>query len=161
MILSDFEIIRPPYETSQEKTLDWLIDAHTESERQKGHPDLALFRKELSEKLWHIGCKPEWIAKRGHITPDYLHKNWEEMEIFRLTQFPEGMNLSFRSQHFEKHVDQIFETYYGEKSSPPDDLIHVSCTGYVSPSGAQKIASKRNWGLKTTVTHAYHMGCYG
>jgi predicted naringenin-chalcone synthase len=36
----------------------------------------------------------------------------------------------------------------------------VSCTGYVSPSGAQKIASIHNWGSQTTITHAYHMGCY-
>src|SRR5262249_30870614 len=45
--------------------------------------------------------------------------------------------------------------------SPPDDLIHVTCTGYASPSGAQKLVAARGWGETTTVTHAYHMGCYG
>jgi predicted naringenin-chalcone synthase len=40
----------------------------------------------------------------------------------------------------------------------PDDLIHVTCTGYVSPSGGQKLVAARGW--PTRVTHAYHMGCY-
>ena len=83
------------------------------------------------------------------------------MEIYRLTEFPEGMPISTRLQHFEKVTDSIFEAYYPETAIPPNDLIHVSCTGYVSPSGAQKIVSKRNWGSRTVVTHAYHMGCYG
>ena len=36
----------------------------------------------------------------------------------------------------------------------------MTCTGYVAPSPAQKIVSKRGQGEKTVVTHAYHMGCY-
>jgi predicted naringenin-chalcone synthase len=83
------------------------------------------------------------------------------MEIYQLTQICTGKNLSFRSKCFEQFVDLIFESYYPENSLAPDEMIHVSCTGYVSPSGAQKIVSKRNWGSQTTVTHAYHMGCYG
>jgi predicted naringenin-chalcone synthase len=43
---------------------------------------------------------------------------------------------------------------------PPDDLVHVTCTGYVSPSGAQRVVSAKGWGDRTRVTHAYHMGCY-
>lgn len=41
----------------------------------------------------------------------------------------------------------------------PDDLFHVSCTGYVSPSTAQQFASESGW-CTTRVTHLYHMGCY-
>ncbi len=160
MLLTDFQILRPPYETSQEATLEWLIDAHVFAEKIKNHPDLPSFRKTLTDKLWHIGCKPDRIAKRGHVTPDYLHKNWEEMEVYRLNQDTSGENLSVRSKFFEEYTTHVFEKFYPEESLPPNDLIHVSCTGYVSPSGAQKIVSLKNWGAQTTVTHAYHMGCY-
>ncbi len=36
----------------------------------------------------------------------------------------------------------------------------MTCTGYVSPSGAQRIVAHRGFGKRSTVTHAYHMGCY-
>ena len=158
-LIHDFQILRPPHETEQEKTLHWLTDAHAESEKRKGNLD-PTFRDLIREKLWHVGCKPDRIAKRGHILSDYLHRDWEKMEIYCLNETAKGRDLSFRSKHFEEYTDQIFEQYYPENGIPPEDLIHVSCTGYVSPSGAQKIISKRNWGSQTMATHAYHMGCY-
>jgi predicted naringenin-chalcone synthase len=57
-------------------------------------------------------------------------------------------------------VDDYFENAYSADDTPPGDLIHVTCTGYVSPSGAQKLVARRGWGATTRVTHAYHMGCY-
>lgn len=163
MLLSDFQLIRPTYETSQAETLDWMVDAHARAESAKGlsEEEATVFRQALKEKIWHVGCKPDRIEKRGHILADYRHRDWDRMDIYRLNESPSGKDLSARNKIFESHVDGIFERYYPEESSAPDDLIHVSCTGYVSPSGAQKIASKRNWGMRTTVTHAYHMGCYG
>lgn len=166
MILSEFESIRPAYEAMQEETLEWLVQAHTASEAKQlclemSHPKIAQFRKELREKLWHVGCKPDAVKKRGHVLSDYLHCDWKTMQVFCLNQAPEGANLGRRSAVYEVHADRIFEQFYPTPHSPPADLIHVTCTGYVSPSGAQKIVSLRGWGEKTTVTHAYHMGCYG
>lgn len=155
MLLTDFQIIRPSFETRQEETLNWLVEAHTKAEGNEQ------FRASLKEKLWHVGCKPDRIEKRGHILADFLHRDWDKMEVYRLNDSPTGENLSVRAKIFEYEVDKVFETYYPEEAAAPDDLIHVSCTGYVSPSGAQKIVSKRQWGERTTVTHAYHMGCYG
>lgn len=155
MYLVDFQIIRPRYESLQEETFDWLIDAHVKAENNEG------FRETVREKLWHVGCKPDRIAKRGHVLPDFLHRNWEQMRIYRLHERPEGLDLSARAKVYQEEVEAIFEEYYPLDANAPENLIHVSCTGYVSPSGAQKIVSKRNWGEKTTVTHAYHMGCYG
>lgn len=57
-------------------------------------------------------------------------------------------------------METIFEKFYPEGSCFPQDIIHVSCTGYVAPSGGQKLVAKRKAGSKTIVTHAYHMGCY-
>ena len=154
--LSQFHLIRPPFESSQEETFAWLIDAHCHAEEKKGmnREESLSFREKLMETLWRVGCKPGAIKKRGHVSSDFLHRNWDEMELF-------GKNLTDRSQCFTKHADLLFEAYYPDELASPDHLIHVTCTGYVSPSGAQKIVSKRNWGNQTTVTHAYHMGCYG
>ncbi|MBI5273136.1 MAG: naringenin-chalcone synthase [Chlamydiia bacterium] len=161
--LSKFQSIRPSYETTQKETLDWLLDAHVQAEKTKGmrERELTQFRESLKERLWRVGCKPDRIAKRGHVLRDYLHRNWDQMEIYRLNHLPGGENLSVRAGYYGKHVEKVFEEYYTETTLPPSDLIHVSCTGYLSPSGAQKIVSKRRWNKQTTVTHAYHMGCYG
>jgi predicted naringenin-chalcone synthase len=155
MLLTDFQMIRPRFEKSQAETLDWLVEAHVKAEGTEA------FRETVKAKLWHVGCKPDRIAKRGHVLADFNHLDWNEMEVYRLHEHPTGKDLSTRAKIFSREVDQIFEQYYPENALAPDDLIHVSCTGYVSPSGAQKIVSKRGWGQLTTVTHAYHMGCYG
>jgi predicted naringenin-chalcone synthase len=53
-----------------------------------------------------------------------------------------------------------FERLYAVEESPPDELIHVSCSGYLSPSPAQRYLAARRW-CDTGVLHSYHMGCYG
>ena len=163
VLLTNFNSMRPPFETTQADTFDWLIEAHCQAERKKGLEDskLTFFRKTLEETFWRVACNPGAIEKRGHILPDFLHQDWEKMKIYRLFDSPQGEGLSKRAQKFEEYVESVFDTYYPENCNPPNEIIHVSCTGYVSPSGAQALVSKRNWGMHTTVTHAYHMGCYG
>jgi len=163
MLLSNFQQIRPPFESSQEDTLNWCVAAHAQAEKMKGKSEAEVerFRTEIAERMWHVGCKPDRIGKRGHILEDFLHRDWGRMAIYRLEERAEGLGLDERVKQYGRHVDGIFEQFYEGVVKGPDDLIHVTCTGYLSPSGAQKIVSKRNWGEQTTVTHAYHMGCYG
>jgi len=151
--LSNFQVIRPPHESSQQATLDWLIAAHTEAERQvKDCPvHVGSFEESIRERLLRVGCKPNTIFARGHITEDYLHRDWPKMEI-------PFASLAARMKRFDQHADQVLEAFY-ESGSAPDDLIHTTCTGYLAPSAAQKLVSKKNWS-DTTITHAYHMGCY-
>ena len=163
--LSHFQTIRPSFESSQEHILEWLLAAHTKAEattrQQDIHsPQINRFHEELKEKLHRVSCKPDTIFRRGHEIKDFLHKNWSGMELYRLEELPQGEGLGKRNQLYAAIVDGIFERYYPEQSAPPHDLIHVSCTGYASPSGAQKIVAKRNWGKQTMIAHAYHMGCY-
>ncbi len=163
MILSDFHSIRPPHETSQQESLDWFIAAHTQAERTlgKNEEELALFKVSFEERINKVACKPDRIAKRGHILSDFLHRNWDEMSVYRLKEMASGKGLDVRVREYSTFSDRVFEEFYHEIHQAPDDLIHVTCTGYVSPSGAQKLVSKKGWGQSTTVTHAYHMGCYG
>jgi len=159
--LTDFLILRPKYETFQEKGLEWLAKAHAKTEKSKQpDADIDQLYHDFLKLFLHFGCKPEHIHQRGHELPDFLHHDWPSMEIFRLDQSILGTGLRKRQEFHDIATDAIFEKYYPDNSQPPAHLIHVSCTGYSSPSSAQKIVSKRNWGNQTLVTHAYHMGCY-
>ncbi|MFI0477580.1 MAG: 3-oxoacyl-[acyl-carrier-protein] synthase III C-terminal domain-containing protein [Candidatus Rhabdochlamydia sp.] len=160
--MSQFEIIRPTYESSQEETLNWLIQAHTQSEaytQGKQAEQIQPFTLNLKQKLDHVACKPNRISKRGHVLSDFLHTEWEKMKVYRLEESSFGVDLTTRSKIFSDQVEAAFEQFYPESATSPDHLIHVTCTGYVSPSGGQKMVSQRGWGEKTVVSHVYHMGC--
>ncbi|GAB3374582.1 beta-ketoacyl-[acyl-carrier-protein] synthase family protein [Azotobacter armeniacus] len=73
---------------------------------------------------------------------------------------PRGAGLQTRHESFAKVVDQALERMFEDTATAPDDLIHVTCSGYLAPSPVERMAAKREW-FETTVTHSYHMGCYG
>jgi predicted naringenin-chalcone synthase len=75
-------------------------------------------------------------------------------------RIPTGEALDARMTLFEETALAAFEKAYDGETVPPDDIVHVSCSGYVSPSPPQMFLSGRSW-LNTGVTHSYHMGCYG
>ena len=160
--LSAFKILRPKYEQEQKAILEWLAKAHTQSSFSKSHSngeEALNFKTQIYETLQRIGLGPGKIEKRGVHCKDFLHESWEDMEIFKLSDFPRGLSLEKRMHFFSESVEEIFHSFYLDKDLPPH-LIHVTCTGYSSPSGAQKLVSKRS-SLKTVVTNAFHMGCYG
>jgi predicted naringenin-chalcone synthase len=157
--LTDFSILRPPYEGSQEELLHWLIKAHTEAEAMQSTNLSPTFSTELQNQLFKIGLGEGKPKKRGYHLRDFALERRDEMSIFHLKDNPCGEGQSARSAYFDSAVTAVFEELYPEGASFPDHLIHVTCTGYVSPSGAQKIAALRG-ASATTITHAYHMGCY-
>ncbi|MGE5196296.1 MAG: 3-oxoacyl-[acyl-carrier-protein] synthase III C-terminal domain-containing protein [Anaerolineae bacterium] len=165
--LLDFQSIRPRYETSQESILEWIALAHAKAESfslksswHEEHPAYLEFYREIKQRLFQIGLGANKIQKRGIELPDIFHRLWQTMQIYNLNVSSHGAGLKERSCFFGKTVDEIFERFYPLETPLPDHLVHVTCTGYVAPSGAQKIVSKRSSGAKTYVTHAYHMGCY-
>jgi len=142
-VLSDFRILRPRFESSQERTLEWLSEAH----RRAGAGPL------VSKLIRRYACSTQAIARRGFEVEDYAHERWEEMPLLQA-------GFGARSEFFQRTVDGIFERFYREDEVPPQDLLHVTCTGYVSPSGAQKLLINKGWEDLARVTHLYHMGCY-
>ena len=166
-VLSDFQHIRPRHEIGQEQIQAWLVEAHTRAEQcsinREVYPDWGVdgFREELQHKIKRLGLGKERIENRGIHINDLFHHDWSKMEVYPVSENPHGRGFAERSAVFDREVTQIFERFYPENSSMPAHLIHVTCTGYVAPSPAQKLVSLRKTGLSTTVTHAYHMGCYG
>ena len=58
------------------------------------------------------------------------------------------------------HAQAALEKMYPDLDDAPDEVIHVSTTGYRLPSPVHELVSTRNWG-RTTVSHCSHQGCYG
>ena len=171
VVLSDFERIEvtPPRAQDELK----LIQAHFMTLAQsaaRGVTD-ASEREELGrflhERMSRYGASSEHIARRQvsvltsrFVTPD------SQSEIEGIRRYGDlrnstGEALDERMNLFEEVACDVFARVYNDKSAnPPDDIVHVSCSGYVSPSPVQTFLSQRGW-LNVGVTHSYHMGCYG
>lgn len=159
--LYNFSIIRPKIELSQEQTLQWLVKAHATAESCKEGWNLEqteAFSSKLKERIFRVGAAPDKIEKRGMAVEDFGKEIWADMEIYTIGEKWRGCSLTERTAFFSREVETVFEQFYPEEVKMPDHLIHVTCTGYTAPSGAQKLVSKRRH--DTGVTHAYHMGCY-
>ncbi len=92
--------------------------------------------------------------------PDVGRTDWANLPIYDVTRHPHGQGTAARSRFFAEAVNTYFEAEYENDDLAPGDIVHVTCTGYVSPSGAQKLVQHKGWGDFTRVVHAYHMGCY-
>src|SRR5450432_2465968 len=161
--LSRFSIQRPDHEIEQERALTWLAAAHVASEcalRSLDDREKEAFAARIEAALQRCACGPRSIGMRGHSVPDVGRTDWDAMQIYDVTRHPRGKGAGARADFFRKIVTAYFEREYESESAAPGDLIHVTCTGYTAPSGAQEIVDGRGWGALTRVTHAYHMGCY-
>jgi predicted naringenin-chalcone synthase len=171
-LLTRFAATRPPYLMAQAHSLDWLARAHAHSEAAATGFDAA-GREQFADKIAHVlrrvASAPDRIATRASVLPDFT--NWErdgsvpnmlydDPGTTVAVPSPHGRCASTRIRLYARAVEAYFARQYGGEAEPPDDLIHVTCTGYVSPSGAQQAIAARGWGARTRVTHAYHMGCY-
>ncbi|HEY4014906.1 MAG TPA: 3-oxoacyl-[acyl-carrier-protein] synthase III C-terminal domain-containing protein [Polyangiaceae bacterium] len=162
--LVDFRSVRPSHEAPQGDTLDWLARLHADAERAAS-PDPAAFDVEafavrMRKLLQRCGCSPEKIATRGYEIASGPHEVWTDLSVYDVTGQPNGAGSSVRTELFARAAEAAVDRLYAEEDDPPGDLIHVTCTGYTSPSAAQRLVARRGWGKQTRVTHAYHMGCY-
>ena len=173
-LIGDFRILRPRYAADHAASVRWLSSAHAKSEhvlRGEGF-DGEAFRRSMERYITRFGCGPESLAARGHDLEDFLHLEWGRMRLFDLDRDPRGAGMQARMEVFSEIADRMLDAFYPEADAgeaagtasgsvaPPDELIHVSCTGYVAPSAAQKLVARRGWQEKVGVMHAYHMGCY-
>ncbi len=163
--LCGFQSLLPASLLTQRQTLDWLAMAHAKSEetsQKKRSADFNFdqFHQKMTHVLQRFGCSPEHIQYRLGCLNDFLHLEFDKMQIFNLTENEKGAGMGARTQVFSQKVDAIFEEFYRDTENPPKHILHVTCTGYASPSGAQKLLNLRKWNTKTQVLHLYHMGCY-
>jgi len=148
-LITRFVATRPRYEMDQERALAWLASAHAEVDAARDpRIDRDARERQVARLIGRVACGPDRIARRGHS----LGGHREALVELR------DQGSEQRTRRFVEHVDAYFEDAYAGDQEAPDDLIHVTCTGYASPSAAQKLVAAKGWW--TRITHAYHMGCY-
>ena len=164
-VIGDFRSLRPRHLSSQAQTLEWLAMAHARAEAQlatqEGRAfDETPFIESMRKRLARFGCGSHQIATRGHELDDCSHLRWDDMEVYRLAERASGEGMRTRTRVFGRIASSALSLLFAEVSDAPQQLIHVTCTGYESPSAAQLLVAGKGWGSRTRVTHAYHMGCY-
>jgi alkylresorcinol/alkylpyrone synthase len=171
VVLSDFETVEITAPVAQDELK--RIQTHFMTIAQcsvRGFAEPAereTMARALQERMARYGTSSEYIARRQ---VSVLHSRFvkpdpdnalETIRRYGGLRNPSGETLDERMSLFEEIACDVFERVYRDReSSPPDDIVHVSCSGYVSPSPVQSFLSRRNW-LDVGVTHSYHMGCYG
>ncbi len=161
LTLSRFSPKRPPHQTGQAASLSWLARAHAAAEGALQHWDAArvdAFHDRLERVIERCACGPTKIGSRGHVVADAETERWADMVLYDVVNHPHGRGTTTRNAVYADAVSRYFAQEYEAEDAAPSDLIHVTCTGYVSPSGAQRVVQEKGW--RTRVTHAYHMGCY-
>jgi predicted naringenin-chalcone synthase len=73
---------------------------------------------------------------------------------------PHGADIGHRMELHDKICTLCLNKLYKDTPQPPDDIIHVTNSGYSAPSPVETLVSRKEW-FNTTVTHSYDMGCYG
>lgn len=145
-LLFSFHSWVPNGKVSQNKVLNYIGEVHGQ---RSPHPQT------LKKLISRVGAGEHLINNRAHSLP-VMDTNSQE-DIYHLAHGPEGPGTTLRNQIAHQRaieaMNQILTT------NQPEHLIHVSCTGYTSPSAAQLFALDHQWHT-TQVTHAYHMGCY-
>lgn len=177
VILTGFSPVQLQKPVPQEHLLSyyaWLMaSARCAAEGADSAETAGQIMAEVQHKVRRYGVSPSFISRRQFNAfpdsdealgqagaPPALPEGFED-----LLASPDGPSVSWRMQRFDQVATEVFRKWYARQSSgpdasAPDDLIHVTCSGYVAPSPAQRIVSEKRW-LSTAVTHSYHMGCYG
>ncbi|MEK6578174.1 MAG: 3-oxoacyl-[acyl-carrier-protein] synthase III C-terminal domain-containing protein [Bdellovibrionota bacterium] len=140
VLLTHFESVAPPITLSQDEALEFTLQAHL-----KTQPGQAEFSRNF----------PLWIRRYGIKSKDIATRLFENIDLPL-----QGADIEERTLFFSRRGREVFSQLYPKKSTHPQHIIHVTCTGYVSPSPAQWLVNDQNWNGKTNITHSYHMGCY-
>ncbi len=171
VVLSDFEIvdITPPVAQDELKGIQahFMTLAQCAARRVRGAEEREQVARALQERMVRYGTSAEYIAQRQvSVLSSRFVKQEPDSAVESIRRYgdlrnPTGETLDERMDLFEEIACDVFERVYRDpKASRPDDIVHVSCSGYVSPSPVQSFLSRRGW-LGVGVTHSYHMGCYG
>ncbi|MBV8344522.1 MAG: type III polyketide synthase [Candidatus Eremiobacteraeota bacterium] len=171
VVLSDFETIGVTAPRAQDELK--IIQAHFMTLAQcasrgvKSAAERDRIARTLRERMARYGASSGHIARRQvsvltsrFVKPD-PDNEYEPIRRYGDLRTGTGEPLDERMSLFEEVAYDVFARVYRDQSAlPPDDVIHVSCSGYLSPSPVQSFLSRRGW-LGVGVTHSYHMGCYG
>jgi len=175
--LADFTPIQMASPTPQAVTLEISAWGFAKAFcRNQGITDKEAFQKvhqEVREKFDKYALSSSVIKRRQLVffprLTDIQFENGgfklkePEQDYLQLFDNYEDLNpkdLGKRHESYGRITNECLSTLYQDETEAPDDLIHVTCSGYLAPSPVERMVASKNW-TNTTVTHSYHMGCYG
>jgi predicted naringenin-chalcone synthase len=158
--ISNFKVALPKYPVPQAECERWLNELRLRTKAMvSGTPQSDEDRRKDLRRFHRFAIQDDKIATRYFECPDVLTDDAQRHHIYNIDRHgPDGAPLSLRSQFFAERAYEIVGEMFETETQPPNHLVHVSCTGYISPSAPQRVVSDKAW--DTSVTHAYHMGCY-
>ncbi len=172
MVLSDFTAVEPQKPIPQEHLLNylaWLMASArcaATSVTSAGEAERVLEQVQARMRRYAVG--PEWIERRQfNAFPSSeagLGSAGGRPELppgfEAISAEPAGPPLEVRMRRYDELALEVFRRLYARTTEAPDDLIHVTCSGYSSPSPAQRLLVEKGW-YSSRALHSYHMGCYG
>jgi predicted naringenin-chalcone synthase len=176
-VLADFTPVRVSKPVPQRITLELSAFGFAKAYcLNNGIENKESFRKvyaEVKEKFNKYALSPSHIKRRQLVFFPRLtdirfsdgefvlaEPKEEHLQLFKDKNDPKGADLKTRHESYGKVVDAAVADMYDDRAKPPDDVIHVTCSGYLAPSPIERMVARKEW-FETTVTHSYHMGCYG
>jgi alkylresorcinol/alkylpyrone synthase len=170
VVLSDFQRIgvTVPREQDELKTIQahFMTIAQCAARGVTSADERDRIAHSLQDRMARYGASSEHIARRqvsvltSRFVTEDPNNDYEPIRRYGNLRTGTGEPLDERMSLFEEVAYDVFTRVYRDEALPPDDVIHVSCSGYLSPSPLQSFLSRRGW-LNVGVTHSYHMGCYG
>jgi len=151
--LSDFKAVRPKHFIRAEDSVRQLAKLRM---RMKNHPENWNYEtiEAVVTRFSTAGAK---IQCRGVEIEDYVKSDDQELTFFKDGEVP---NLDQRMYFYRDRARTAMEQLYADRPMTSEHLVHVSCTGYISPNVAQEFASRWSQEKDVTVTSAYNMGCF-
>lgn len=152
IFIHSFEAVLPEHHLRQGQIIDWILKSHLIVDALNGDNQAEKIEREL--KRFALG--ENYISER-YFDCNEVDENWEKHEIYKFSgESPVGATIQERNRYFGEKTKRVFEQLYHDRH--PDHVIHVTCTGYLSPSPPQEFFAHDEHSPE--VTHAYHMGCY-
>jgi len=140
----------PQYDFSRESGDQWLAQSYQKFQKKQAltAADYERLIKKVSGKRLSLGGRRTYIA-------DFV-QGLNEGKL--LSSANEMSTTAKRMQVYGQITDKIMDDLF-TGGTQAEEMIHVTCTGYVSPTPVQKMLQRRNLHHVRTL-NAYHMGCY-
>lgn len=152
IFIHSFHPVLPQHHLRQDKIVDWILKSHliVDALNGDGKPE------KIEHDLKRFALSEKYIAER-YFDCGEVDEDWENHRIYKFTgEETIGAPIEERNQYFGEKVERVFDELYHDYH--PEHVIHVTCTGYLSPSPVQTYFGHDEHSPE--VTHAYHMGCY-
>ncbi len=171
ILLTDFQSYKLLPSITQERLekifIQFLAVAACVQQQPKNQQEANKILLDIKKEVAQYGVKKTAIKQR-QIT--VLPKMYAEKEVNlqkmvlpktypNLQTNTKGLAVNKRMDFYQKMVLKVLEKWYENELEIPNEIIHVTCSGYVSPSAVQVLIATKSW-TNTVPSNCYQSDCY-